>query len=325
MKAREGLNLPRRVKGAKHQALVGLFSTPAYYSDPRLAKSKAIKPSKSATAKKPRISKASSHNTDKEDDSDDRPTIPKPAQRKLKKSSAKLPPAQTDDESDDLAIKGTKVPKRVDKGKARTTESPPETFESAGTDVDLDDSRPGPSNMKPLSAEEESLRDVPPDVHEATTVPIISRAAFNLRDASDGEQQQKPPQKKRGRPRKDEGEGEPPSKKQARKPPPKPKPTATKGRARKKVDPHTSDEEGEGNVFTGTKESGPSARKRQRRTPDGSDDEERDKQDGDRSGSNPNRVRLDSIPPEGVIIRQGNGIVEMLLPPVMYVRFWCLS
>ena len=314
MKAREGLNLRRRVKRTKRQALVSLFPTPTNYSHPRLAKSKVTKPSKrSATTKKPKASKTSSRITDREDDTDDRPTIPKPAQRKLKKPSAKPPPTQTDDESDDLAIKGTKAPRKIDKGKARATESPPETFEYAGTDVDLEDSRSGPSNMKPLSAEERSLRDVPPDAYETSTIPIISRAAFDRGDTSDEEQKPKPPPKKRGRPRKDEGEGEPPPKrgkvqgasdvgddedstrpkpkKQAKKPPSKIKSTVTKGRTRKKA------------------------------PDDGSDEKEEDEQDGDGPASNPNRVRLDTIPPGGVVIRRGNGIVERLLPPVMYVQF----
>ena len=346
-----GLNLQPHVKRTKRQALVSLFSALARtrYSNPNLAKPKATKSSKKpVTTKNPKRSKASSRSTQREDDFDDRPIIPKPAQHRLKTTSAKPPPTQTDDESDGLAIKKTKAPRSVDKGKARVMESPPETFESAWTDVDLEDSRPGPSNMKPLSAEEKSLRDAPPDVYETITTPIISRVAPDG-DVSDEEQQQKPPPKKRGRPRKDEGEGGPPlkrgkirgmgdadddkdstsrskPKKQVKKPPPKPNPTVTKGRTRKKADPppDTSDEEGEGSVLPETKSSGSDTRKRQRRTlNDESDDEKWGEQDDDWSSSNPNRIRLDRIPPEGVIIRQGNGIVERLLPPVMYVQLRC--
>ena len=279
--------------------------------------------------------RASSRNTDSEDPH----IILKPAQRR----PAKPPPTQTEDESDDLAIKTTKGFGRVNKGKARATESPPETFESAGTDVDLEDPQPGPSNMKPLSAEEKALRDVPPDVYEATTTPVISRATFHQGDTSDEESKQKPPPKKRGRPRKDGGKGGPPSKrgkiqgvsddgggknppkskpkKQAKKPPPKPKPATTKGRTRKKADPPPNASDGEGGILTESEPSGSDTRKRRRRVlSDGSDDEEQDEQDGDESSSNPNRVRLDSIPPEGVIIRKKNGIVERLLPLVTYVQ-----
>ena len=319
----------------------------ALYSDLRSAKSKATRPSKKSTIKKPKLSKASSLNTDGEDDLGNRPTTPEPAQRKPKKPSAKPLPIQTDDESDDFAIKKTKAPKRVEKGKARETESPPETFESAGTDVDLEASRPGPSNMKPLSAEEKSLRDAPPDAYQTIASPIISRVAPDRRDSSE-EKEEKPPPKKRGRPRKEEGEGPPPkrgkvqkvdkggddkgstkskTKGKAKNSSPKPKSTTAKGKARKKVDPpvDTSDEEKEGSVPPGTKASGSNTRKRQRRTlDDGSDDEKRGEPDGDESSSYPTRVRLDSIPPEGVIIRKKNGIVEKLLPPTMYVQFCCL-
>jgi len=323
---------------------VSLFPAPTNSSDPHLAKPKATESSKkSATTKKRKPSRASSRNTD----SDDRPIIPKPVQRKSKKSSAKPPPTQTDDDSDDLAIKKTKGSGKIDKGKARATESPPETFESAGTDADPEDSRPGPSNMKPLLAEEKALRDIPPEVYETTTTPVISRVAFTRGDTSDEEQKLKPPPKKRGRPRNDGGEGGPSSKrgkiqgasdggdnedppkskpkKPAKKPQQKPPPATTKGRTRKKADPppDTSDE-GEGGILSGSEPSGSATRKRRRRThSDGSDDEERDEQDGDRSSSNPNRVRLDSIPPEGVVIRKKNGIVERLLPPAMYVQLLC--
>ena len=349
---RADLNLRRPVKRQKHRAPVSLYPLPTNDSDPHLAKPKVTKPSKkSTTTKKGKLSRASSHNTDREDDSGGQPTIPKPAQRKLKESSAKLPPTQTDDESDDLAIKKNKVSGRIDKGKARATETPPETFESAGTDVDVEDSRPGPSNVKLLSAEEKSLRDIPPDVYEKTTVPIISRVTFDRGDTSDEEQKQKQPPKKRGRPRKDGAEGEPPPKrgkiqgvsdngdgedlpqskpeKQVKKQPPKSKPATTKGRTRKKADPppDTSDEEREEGLPAGTEPPGSDTRKRRRRMlSDGSDDEKRDEQDGDGDGSssNPNRVRLDSIPPEGLIIRKKNGIVERLLPPVAYVQLLCL-
>ena len=237
------------------------------------------------------------------------------------------------------------VLKKVDKGKARVTESPPETFESAGTDVD---SRPGPSNMKPLAAEEKALRDVPPEVYETTKTPVISRMVFSGKDASEEEQQQqqKPPPKKRGRPRKDEGEGGPLSKKgkmqkvedggegkgstgtkpsrQAKR---SSRSTAIKGRTRKKADspPDTGDEGEEESPPSETKASGLNTRKHQRRKlDDGSEDEKWDESDGDEPSSNPSHVRLESIPPEGVIIRKKNGIVERLLPPATCVQSRCL-
>jgi hypothetical protein len=327
--------------------LVNLFRIfiPTLCSDLHLPKPKATKsPKKSATKKKPTLSKASSPNIDLEDDFDDRPITPEPVQRKLKKSSVKPLPTKTDDESDDLAIKKTKAPKQVNKGRARATESPPETFESAGTDGDLEDPRSRPSNMNPLSVEEKSLRDAPPGVHKTTTMPIISQVVSNRGDVS--EEEQKPPLKKRGRPRKDKGEEEPPPKRgkvqkvddgaegkgstkskpkrQAKKSSPKPKSTATKGRTRKKVDPppDTGDEGKEEYVPPETTASGSNTRKRQRRTlDDGLDDEKWDEPDDDEPTLYPNRVRLDSIPPEGVVIRKKNGIVERLLPPVMCVRF----
>jgi len=346
-----GVNRRRRVKGTKQIAPVILF--PAFIptticSDSLyLANSKATKSSnKSATIKKPKPSKSSSRNTDAEDDSDHRPITPEPVQRKVKKSSAKPPPTLTDNESDNLAIKKPKAPKKVDKGKARATQPPPETFEPAGTDVDPEDSRPGQSNMKPLSAEEKSLRDAPPDVCETITTPIISRVISNRGDVS--EEEQKPPPKKRGRPRKDKVEDAPPPKRgktqdagdgevkdstkskpkrQAKPSPPKPRSTAIKGRTKKNVDPppDTSDEEKGEFSPPETKAPGSNMRKRQRRKlDDGSDDEKRDEPDGDEPSSNPIRVRLDSIPPEGVVIRKQNGIVERLLPPVMCVQFRCL-
>jgi hypothetical protein len=225
-------------------------------------------------------------------------------------------------------------------------ESPPETFESAGTDVDPEDFLPGPTNMKPLSIEETSLRDAPPDAHETITTPIISRVVSNRWDVP--EEERKLPPKKRGRPRKGEGEGEPPpkrgkmrkvgddgegegstkpkSKRQTEKSSPKPKSTATRGRTRKEADPppDTGDEEKGESTFPETKASRSGTRKRQQRTPDGSDDEKQDEPDGDEPWVDPNRVRLDSIPPEGVVIRRKNGIVERLLPPVVCVPFRCL-
>lgn len=316
------------------------------HPDPHLPKLKASKPSKkSATTKKPTLSKvsASSRGVDAGDDFDDQHTFPEPAQRRLK-SSAKPRPTQTDDESDDIAIK---APKNADKGKARAMESPPETFESAGTDVDPEEFRLRPPNMKPLSIEETVLRDVPPDAHETIITPIISRVVSNRWDVS--EEERKPPPKKRGRPRKGEGEGGPPPKRgkmwkvdddgegygstkskpkrQTKKSSPKSKSTATKGRTRKETDPSpdTSDEEKGEPAIPETKASGSGTGKRQQRTlDDGSDDEKRDKPDGDESWLDPNRVRLDNIPPEGVVIRRKNGIVERLLPPVVCVPFRCL-
>jgi len=216
---------------------------------------------------------------------------------------------------------------------------PPETFESAETDVDPEDSRPGQSNMKPLSVEEKSLRDAPPDVYETITTPIISRVISNRGDVS--EEERKPPPKKRGRSRKDKVEEQPPPKRgktqeaddgevkgstkskpkrQAKKLPPKPRSMVAKGRTRKNVEPlpDTSDEEKEEFATPETTASGSNTQKRQRRKRD-----KRDERDGEPS-SNPNRVRLDSIPPEGIIIRKENGIVERLLPPVMCVQFRCL-
>jgi len=317
-------------------------------SDLHLANSKSTKlPKKSVTTKKLGPSKPSLRSTDAGDNLDNEPIARKPTQRKLTKSSAKLPPTQTDGESDDLAIKKTKSTKKVDKGKARATEPPPETSESPGTDVDLEDSRIGPSNMKPLSTEEKSLRDAPPDVYETIELPIISRVVSN-RDAFE-EKERKPSPKKRGRPGKDDGEEAPLSKRgrvrkvdgggedkdsvgskprrHAKKSPPKLQSTATKGRTRKKVDPppDMSDKEKEDNVSPGTKASGSNVRQRQQRElDDGSEGEKQDEPDGNESDSHPNRVRLDSIPPEGIVIRKKNGIVEKLLPPVMYVQFRCL-
>ena len=293
--------------------------------------------------KKPKLSKASSRNADTEDGFTDRPTTPEPTQRKSGTSSTKPPPTQTDDESDDLAIKKPRAPKKVDKGKARELESPPETFESAGTDVDMEESRPGPSNIKPLSAEVKSLRDAPPDLYGAIATPIISRVVSNV-----SEEEQKLPPKKRGRPRKDKAEEEPPPKRgkmqkkdgdevkgstkskpkrQAKTSSPKPKSTITKGRTRKKVDlpPDVSDVEKEEYVPPDTEASGSNMRKRQRRPlDDGFDDERQNESNDNEPNPNPNRVRLDSIPPEGLVIRKKNGIIERLLPPVMYVPFRCL-
>lgn len=285
---------------------------------------------KSAATKRLKLSKASSYNTGVEDDSDNQPATPEPAQHKLKRPSTKPSPTQPD-ESDDLAIKKTAVSKKAGKEKAKVAESPPETFESAGTD--LEDPRPGLSSTNPPSTGEKPLRDV----HETIITPVVPR---NWGDVSEEE---KPPPKKRRRPRKDEVGEEPPpkrgkaddgeakgltkskSKQQAKRSPSKPGPTATKSR-RKKADtqPDTNDAEKEEHVPPETKTSGSNTRKRQRRTlDDGSSDETRD-EPPDSDELNPNRVRLDSIPPEGVVIRKKNGIVERLLPLVMYVQFRCL-
>lgn len=246
-----------------------------------------------------------------------------------------------------MAIKKVKAPRKVDNGKARAIESPPKTFESAGTDVDLEDPRRELSSMKPLSTEENSLRDAYPDVRETITAPIISRVASDRRNVCEEQEEQKPRPKKRGRPHKDEVGEEPPAKRgktqkaddsevngsakskpkrQAKKPSPKPKSTITKGRTRKKADtpPEMSNTEKEEPTPSETKVSG--SRKRQwQGLDDGSGEEKRDEPpDGDEPTFNLNRVRLDSIPPEGLIIRKKNGIVEKLLPLVMYVQFRCL-
>ncbi|KAF9649739.1 hypothetical protein BDM02DRAFT_3268542 [Thelephora ganbajun] len=306
--------------------------------------SKATKASKSAKTKKPKLSKAPLRNTDVEGDFDDRPITPSPVQRKFKTSSTKLQPTKTNDESDGVAIKKAKTTKKVNRRKARATEPPLETFESTGSDVDLGGSLPGPSNLRHLSAEEKSLGDAPPDMDEKATTPGISRVVPNRRDGSEEEQQQqhrKPLPKKRGRPHKDEGEEGPPPKrgktqkadnggegndsarpkpKRQAKSPPKPESAATKGKTKKKADPppDMSDVEKEESLPTETKASGSNTRKRQRREPDDrSENEKRDEPDGDEPSSKPNRVRLDSIPPEGMVIRKKNGIVERLLPPVI--------
>lgn len=267
----------------------------------------------STTAEKRKPPKAPSRKIDLEDDTDNRSTTPEPTQRKLKNSSSKLLPTQTDDESDDLAIKKPKAPNKVDKEKARAIESPPETFESAGTDVDLEDPHPGSSNLK---------------------------TASNRWDASEGAGEQKPLPKKRGRPRKGDVEGEPPPKRgktqkvddseakgSTKSKPKRQAKKVTKGRARKEVypSPDASDAEKEPHVPSETKTSGSNTRKRQRRTPDDSpsDEKQDESPDSDQSNSNPSRVRLDSIPPEGVVIRKKNGIAEILLPPVMYIQFRC--
>ena len=218
------------------------------------------------------------------------------------------------------------APKKADKGKARTTESPPETFESAGTD--LEDPYPGPSS---------------------TTIPRVVSNRGDVFEEQEQEDKRKPPPKKRGRPRKDEAEEERPSKRgktrkaddeevkgstkskskrQAKKSSSKPKSTVTKSKTRKRADtlPDMSDVEKEEYIPSETKTSGSNARKRQRRTlDDGSSDEKQDEPPGgDEPNLNPDRLRFDSIPPEGVVIRKKNGIVERLLPPVMYVQLRCL-
>ena len=286
------------------------------------------------TVKKPKPSKDLSRNTDVEDDFDHQPTTPEPARKRLKKSSSRPLPTQTDDESDDLAIKKPKASKKADKGKARATESPPETFESAGTDVDMEDSRPGPSSLKLLPTEEQSLCAALSGMH-GTPTPIMSSVTSNRGDTS-GESKSRPA--KRGLPRKggveegpplkrgkvQRGSAKPKSKRQAKGSSPKPKSTVAKGR-REDADPSPdmNDAEKEEDISLEAKPSGSNRRKHQRRTlDDGSRDEKRnDFLDGDRPNSDLNRVRLDSIPPEGVIIRKKNGIVEKLLPPVMYVQF----
>ena len=305
------------------------------------ANSRTTKSSKKpATTKRLKLSKASLHNVDVGDDSDNRPTTPELAQRKLTKSSPKLSPTQTDGESDDLAIEKKKVPKKVDKGKIRAKESPPETFESAGTDQE--DPHPGLSSVKPHSAKGKSLRDTPPNVQETITAPITPRG-----DVSEEEKEQKPPPRKRGRPREDGVEKPPPkkrktqkandgevkgsakskSKRQAKKSSPMPKSTVIKSRTKKAdTPPDMSDVEKEEYISPENETSGSNTRKRQRRTLDdeSSDEKEDEPPDDDEPNQNPGRVRLDSIPPEGVVIRKKNGIVERLLPPVMYVQFHCL-
>jgi len=250
-------------------------------------------------------------------------------------------PTQTGGESDDLAIEKKKVPKKVDKGKVRATESPPETFESTGTD--LEDPHPGLSSMKPDSVEGKSSRDAPPNVHGTITIPITPRWDVSEEE----EEEQKPPLKKRGRPCKDGVEEPPPKRgktqkandgevkgstksksKRQKKPSSQPKSTVTKSRTKKKTDtpPDMSDVEKGEYIPPETEMSGSNTWKRQRRTfDDGFSDEKQDEPpDGDEPNPNPGRVRLDSIPPEGVVIRRKNGIVERLLPPVMYVQFRCL-
>lgn len=282
--------------------------------------------------KKPKPTKDLSRNTGVEDDFDHQPTTPEPARKRLKKSSSRPLPTQTDDESDDLAIKKPTAFKKVDKGKSRATESPPETFESAGTDVCMEDSRPGPSNAKHLSTEEQSLGVAPSDTH-GTSTPIISSVTSNRRDVSE-EPKSRP--EKRGLPRKGEVEEGPPlkrgkmqrgsakskSKRQAKAPSPKPESTVTKG-WRGNADRSTDVSDAEKDEYISLEAKASGFNKHQRRTlDDGSGDEKRsDFPGGDRPNSDLNRVRLDSIPPEGVIIRKKNGIVEKLLPPVMYVQF----
>ena len=207
-------------------------------------------------------------------------------------------------------------------------ESLPETFESTGTDVYPEDSRLGPHNVKLLGGK------VPGG---ASNTPPMT---FPRRNASEEEQQQKTPLRKRGHPHNDE-EGEEPSqkrgrtrkpngsnhgkhsagvkpKRQSKKLPPKPRSTGIRGGARKKVDasPQTRDE----TVSSGTEPPGSNAWKhRQRKLDRVSDDEKWSEPSLYRANSDPNRVRLDNIPPEGIVIRKKNGIVERLLPPVTYV------
>ena len=123
----------------------------------------------------------------------------------------------------------------------------------------------------------------------------------------------------------DKGSSEPKPKRRTKEPSPKPKSATTKGKTKKKADPppDTDDEGKEGSILQESEASGSNTRKRQRQILDDEPYEERDEPDGDESSSNLSRVRLDSIPPEGVIIRRKNGIVEKLLPPAMYVQFPC--
>jgi hypothetical protein len=309
-------------------------------SDLHAAKSKPTKPpKKSATTNKSKRSKPSSRSADAATDLDNQPIASEPSRIRPKRPYTK--PPQSDDESDDLAIKKKKVPGKAGKGKAKAIDPPSETFESAGTDVDLEGSRPGPSRAIPPPAKDLLLRDASPDVCEATTTPMISPVASDRGDVTKEELQQKPQRKKRGRPRNDEGGEEPPPKrgkidgggghkepakkrsKRQPKSPSKPRSTATKGRTRKRLDPppDMSDVERDGSVSPETRTSGSNIRKGQQRKFDGSDDEKQGALDRDEASSNQNRVRLDSIPPEGIVIRKKNGIVERLLPPVMYVLF----
>lgn len=285
-----------------------------FCSDLHIANAKATKSSKnSTTTKKPKFPNASSRNIDLEGGPGNRLTTPEPAKRLLKKSVPKPPTIQTGDESDELAIKKTKGPRKVDKGKTRVIESPPETFESAGTDVDLENPRPGSSNMKPPSDQV--------DISEV-----------------EEERERKPLPKKRGRPHKGEVEEEPPSKRgKTQKMDGNEVKGSTKSKSkrqakkvtkmRKEADPSldTSDIEEEAHLPSETKTPASDTRKPQRRTLDDPSDEKQDEfPDGEELGLNLNRVRLDSIPPEGVVIRKKNGITEILLPPVMYVQFCCI-
>lgn len=289
-------------------------------------------------------SKALSCNTDAERDFDNQLPTPQRSKDKSKRSTTKPqpPPTPTSDESDDLAIKSKKAPWKVEKGKVRSMDSPPEIFESAGTDIDLEDSRPGPSNVKLPLAEEKALDDAPLNVRGRSTMPIISRVASDPCDVLE-EQQQKPPSKKRPYLLNDE-EGEEPSpkrgrvrksnngdqgkhpaktkpKRQSKKPPPTP--IGTKGRVIERVDPppETSDVERDETCSSEIRAPGSNPRRHQRKL---DDDEKRSEPGSCEASSNPNRVRLDSIPPEGIIIRKKYGIVERLLPPVMCVPFLCL-
>lgn len=183
-------------------------------------------------------------------------------------------------------------------------------------------------------------------VRRTTTIPLTSRVASNGRDVSDEESQQKPPPQKRGHPRSDEKEEEPlpkrgrmrksngkhsartEPKRQSKKSSSKARPTGAKGRTRKKVDPppETSELEREILVSPQTKAPKSNARRHQQRTLDHVSDDEKQSESGHEEASiNPSRVRLDSIPPEGIVIRKKNGIVERLLPPATYVSFHYLQ
>ena len=295
---------------------------------------------KSAATKKSKPSKPPSRNVEVETDLDNQSTTSEPSKAKAKKSSAKLMSTQTDDESDDLAIKKTKVPRKVDKGEAWVVDSSLGTFESAGIDVDLYDSPTGPSNVKLPPPGKKVSRDDSLDARKTVatqvTPPAVSgeeerQRTFPLgkRGRSRNDEGEEPP-RKRGKKRKsDGGEGDNPAKvkprRRAKGSPSDQRSTTAEGKSRKKTNPlpDTSDVEGEELVQweTGSPARSNNRKRHQRKLNGGFDDEKRDGPDRDDVSLNPNRVRLDSIPPEGIVIRKKNGIVEKLLPPAMYVLF----
>lgn len=174
----------------------------------------------------------------------------------------------------------------------------------------------------------------------------IPRVPSDPSDVSEEEWQQKSPPKKRGHPRNNE-EGEEPlpkrgrmrklagsdqgshsprtkPKRQSKVSSLKPRPTGIKGRTRKKVDPlpEASEAETDENFFSEIDAPGSNARQHQRRKLDDVfEDEKRGEPVPHGASSNPDRVRLDSIPPEGIVIRKKNGIVERLLPPATCAPF----